>query len=378
MKPVYLDYAATSPLDPRVCDAMQPYLTYMYGNPSSLHGFGQAARRAVMRAREQTAALIGAQPDEIYFTSGGTESDNWAVRGIAEERRAAGGGAHIVISAVEHAAVRATCRYLERCGFSVTEVAVNGQGRVDPADVEAALRADTALVSIMTANNEVGTLQPIQEIGDRVRAHGIPFHTDAVQAAGHIPLDVNALQVNALSFSAHKFCGPKGVGALYLRRGTKCAPLLYGGAQERDSRAGTENVAALVGCGHAAELARAEMAAEAQRLRDDTEHLRTMLGAVDGIAFYGAQTERLAGILNFGIEGFGQDTLLIRLDLAGFAVSAGSACSAGAAHASHVLRAMGLSEAEARRAIRVSLGRFTTRADVSAFADALRQIASER
>ena len=378
MKPVYLDYAATTPLDPRVCDAMQPYLTYVYGNPSSQHGFGQAARRAVMRAREQTAALIGAQPDEIYFTSGGTESDNWAVRGIAEERGAAGGGAHIVISAVEHAAVRATCRYLERCGFSVTEVAVNGQGRVDPADVEAALRADTALVSIMTANNEVGTLQPIQEIGDRVRAHGIPFHTDAVQAAGHIPLDVNALQVDALSFSAHKFCGPKGVGALYLRRGTKCAPLLYGGAQERDSRAGTENVAALVGCGHAAELARAEMAAEAQRLRDDTEHLRTMLGAVDGIAFYGAQTERLAGILNFGIEGFGQDTLLIRLDLAGFAVSAGSACSAGAAHASHVLRAMGLSEAEARRAIRVSLGRFTTRADVSAFADALRQIASER
>ena len=378
MKPVYLDYAATTPLDPRVCDAMQPYLTYVYGNPSSQHGFGQAARRAVMRAREQTAALIGAQPDEIYFTSGGTESDNWAVRGIAEERGAAGGGAHIVISAVEHAAVRATCRYLERCGFSVTEVAVNGQGRVDPADVEAALRADTALVSIMTANNEVGTLQPIQEIGDRVRAHGIPFHTDAVQAAGHIPLDVNALQVDALSFSAHKFCGPKGVGALYLRRGTKCAPLLYGGAQERDSRAGTENVAALVGCGHAAELARAEMAVEAQRLRADTEHLRTMLGAVDGIAFYGAQTERLAGILNFGIEGFGQDTLLIRLDLAGFAVSAGSACSAGAAHASHVLRAMGLSEAEARRAIRVSLGRFTTRADVTAFVDALRQIASER
>ena len=378
MKPVYLDYAATTPLDPRVCDAMQPYLTYVYGNPSSQHGFGQAARRAVMRAREQTAALIGAQPDEIYFTSGGTESDNWAVRGIAEERRAAGGGAHIVISAVEHAAVRATCRYLERCGFSVTEVAVNGQGRVDPAAVEAALRADTALVSIMTANNEVGTLQPIQEIGDRVRARGIPFHTDAVQAAGHIPLDVNVLQVDALSFSAHKFCGPKGVGALYLRRGTKCAPLLYGGAQERDGRAGTENVAALVGCGRAAELARAEMAAEAQRLRDDTEHLRTMLGAVDGIAFYGAQTERLAGILNFGIEGFGQDTLLIRLDLAGFAVSAGSACSAGAAHASHVLRAMGLSEAEARRAIRVSLGRFTTRADVTAFADALRQIASER
>ena len=377
MKPVYLDYAATTPLDPRVCDAMQPYLTYMYGNPSSLHSFGQAARRAVMRAREQTAALIGAQPDEIYFTSGGTESDNWAVRGIAEERRAAGGGAHIVISAVEHAAVRATCRCLERCGFSVTEVAVDGQGRVDPADVEAALRADTALVSIMTANNEVGTLQPIQEIGDRVRAHGVPFHTDAVQAAGHIPLDVNALQVDALSFSAHKFCGPKGVGALYLRRGTKCAPLLYGGAQERDSRAGTENVAGIVGCGCAAAIACAEMGAEDVRLRAAAESLRTALSDIDGIRFYGHREERLAGILSFGIRDIPQDTLLIRLDLAGFAVSGGSACSAGAAHPSHVLCAMGCPPEEARTAIRVSLGRFTREDDVTAFADTVRAIAKE-
>ena len=376
--PVYLDYAATTPLDRRVCEAMQPYLAEVYGNPSSLHTYGQTARRAVMRAREQTAELIGAQPDELCFTSGGTESDNWALRGIAEERRAAGCGAHIVTSAVEHAAVRETCRYLERCGFAVTEVPVDGEGRVDPAAVEKALRADTALVSIMTANNEVGTIQPIAEIGAVLRARGIPFHTDAVQAAGHMVLDVDELNVDALSFSAHKFCGPKGIGVLYLRRGTKCAPLLYGGAQERDLRAGTENVTAIVGCGHAAEIARAEMESEDVRLRADTEFLRTRLGAAEGITFYGAQDERLAGILNLGIQGIGQDALLIRLDLAGFAVSAGSACSAGAAHPSHVLRAMGLSEDEARRAIRVSLGRFTTRTDVTAFADALLRIVSER
>ena len=226
MKPVYLDYAATTPLDTRVLTAMQPYLTEIYGNPSSLHSFGQAARRGIACAREQAAALIGASPDEVFFTSGGTESDNWAIRGIAEERRAAGCGAHIVTSAVEHAAVRETCRYLARCGFTITELPVDGDGRVDPVAVETALRTDTALVSIMTANNEVGTIEPIAKIGQIVRARGIPFHTDAVQAAGHIPLDVSALHVDALSFSAHKFCGPKGVGVLYLRRGMKCAPLL--------------------------------------------------------------------------------------------------------------------------------------------------------
>ena len=377
MKPVYLDYAATTPLDTRVLTAMQPYLTEIYGNPSSLHSFGQAARRGIARAREQAAALIGASPDEVFFTSGGTESDNWAIRGIAEERRAAGCGAHIVTSAVEHAAVRETCRYLARCGFTITELPVDGDGRVDPVAVETALRTDTALVSIMTANNEVGTIEPIAKIGQIVRARGIPFHTDAVQAAGHIPLDVSALHVDALSFSAHKFCGPKGVGVLYLRRGMKCAPLLYGGAQERDLRAGTENAAAIVGCGRAAEIARAEMGVEDERLRAYTNLLRTKLSVIDGIVFHGSAQERLAGILNFGVRGIAQDSLLIRLDLEGFAVSAGSACSAGAAHPSHVLTALGFSDGEARSAIRVSLGRFTEREDVLAFADAVIQIAEE-
>ena len=377
MKPVYLDYAATTPLDTRVLTAMQPYLTEIYGNPSSLHSFGQAARRGIARARERAAALIGASPDEVFFTSGGTESDNWAIRGIAEERRAAGCGAHIVTSAVEHAAVRETCRYLARCGFTITKLPVDGDGRVDPVAVETALRTDTALVSIMTANNEVGTIEPIAKIGQIVRARGIPFHTDAVQAAGHIPLDVSALHVDALSFSAHKFCGPKGVGVLYLRRGMKCAPLLYGGAQERDLRAGTENAAAIVGCGRAAEIARAEMGVEDERLRAYTNLLRTKLSVIDGIVFHGSAQERLAGILNFGVRGIAQDSLLIRLDLEGFAVSAGSACSAGAAHPSHVLTALGFSDGEARSAIRVSLGRFTEREDVLAFADAVIQIAEE-
>lgn len=377
MKPVYLDYAATTPLDTRVLTAMQPYLTEIYGNPSSLHSFGQAARRGIACAREQAAALIGASPDEVFFTSGGTESDNWAIRGIAEERRAAGCGAHIVTSAVEHAAVRETCRYLARCGFTITKIPVDGDGRVDPVAVETALRTDTALVSIMTANNEVGTIEPIAKIGQIVRARGIPFHTDAVQAAGHIPLDVSALHVDALSFSAHKFCGPKGVGVLYLRRGMKCAPLLYGGAQERDLRAGTENAAAIVGCGRAAEIARAEMGVEDERLRAYTNLLRTKLSVIDGIVFHGSAQERLAGILNFGVRGIAQDSLLIRLDLEGFAVSAGSACSAGAAHPSHVLTALGFSDGEARSAIRVSLGRFTEREDVLAFADAVIQIAEE-
>ena len=378
VKRIYFDYAATSPLDARVLAAMQPYLTEAYGNPSSLHHFGQTARRAVMCAREQAAALIGAAPDELFFTSGGTESDNWALCGIAAERRAAGCGAHIVISAIEHAAVRETCRYLETLGFSITSVPVDYEGMVDPDDIEAALGTDTALVSVMTANNEVGTIQPIAEIGARLHARGIPFHTDAVQAAGHIPLDVNALQVDALSFSAHKFCGPKGIGILYVRRGTAIAPLLYGGAQERDMRAGTENTAAIVGCGCAAEIAGIEMTTENERLSIAAEFLHTKLSAVGGISFHGDRESHLAGILNFGISGTSQDTMLIRLDLAGFAVSAGSACSAGAAHPSHVLQAMGLLEPEIRASIRVSLGRFTKHEDIVSFADRIIAIAGEQ
>lgn len=374
---VYLDHAATTPIDPRVYEAMQPYLTGIYGNPSSLHTFGQVARRGIDRAREKTAALIGALPEEIFFTSGGTESDNWAIRGLAEAGRTAGKGAHIVTSSIEHHAVLESCRAMEHRGFSVTYLPVDAAGRIDPADVAAALRQDTVLVSIMMANNEVGSIQPLAEIGTLLRARGIPFHTDAVQAVGHIPLDVNVLGVDALSLSAHKFYGAKGVGALYVRRGTAIAPLFYGGAQERDMRAGTENMAGIVACGKAAEIACAEQTAEEERLRAYTELLRERIGRIRSTSFHGDRDNRLAGVLNFGIAGIAQDTLLIRLDLAGFAVSAGSACSAGAAQVSHVLRAMGCSEDVARTCIRVSLGRHTTREDVLSFAETLAAIAEE-
>ncbi|EJP31729.1 putative cysteine desulfurase NifS [Selenomonas sp. FOBRC9] len=374
---VYLDHAATTPIDPRVYEAMQPYLSGVYGNPSSLHTFGQLARRGIDRAREKTAALIGALPEEIFFTSGGTESDNWAIRGLAEAGRTAGKGAHIVTSSIEHHAVLESCRAMEHRGFSVTYLPVDTAGRIDPADVSAALRQDTVLVSIMTANNEVGSIQPLAEIGTLLRGRGIPFHTDAVQAVGHIPLDVNVLGVDALSLSAHKFYGAKGVGALYVRRGTAIAPLFYGGAQERDMRAGTENMAGIVACGKAAEIACAEQTAEEERLRAYTELLRERIGRIRSTSFHGDRDNRLAGVLNFGIAGIAQDTLLIRLDLAGFAVSAGSACSAGAAQVSHVLRAMGCSEDVARTCIRVSLGRHTTREDVLSFAETLAAIAEE-
>ena len=374
---VYLDYAAGTPLDARVLAAMQPYWTELFGNPSSLHSFGRAARRALFYARERTAALIAARPEEIFFPSSGTESDNWAIFGIASAARAAGRGGHIITTAMEHHAVLQTCHHLERCGFHVTYLPIDSMGVVDPAHVAEALQEDTVLVSVMTANNEVGTLQPVAEIGALLHARGIPFHTDAVQAAGHIPLDVDALGVCALSLSAHKFYGPKGVGALYIRRGTRMEPLLYGGAQERDLRAGTENVAAIVGCGKAAEIARAEQYAEEARLRLYTELLRTELSSIDGISFHGAPDQRLSGILNFGIQGIAQDTMLIRLDLAGFAVSAGSACSAGATRPSHVLHAMGLSAEEARTSIRVSLGRFTEHEDVLSFAETVTELAAQ-
>ena len=374
---VYLDYAAGTPLDARVLAAMQPYWTELFVNPSSLHSFGRAARRALFYAREQTAALIAARPEEILFTSSGTESDNWAIFGIASAARAAGRGSHIITTAMEHHAVLQTCHHLERCGFHVTYLPIDSMGVVDPAHVAEALQEDTVLVSVMTANNEVGTLQPVAEIGALLHARGIPFHTDAVQAAGHIPLDVDALGVCALSLSAHKFYGPKGVGALYIRRGTRMEPLLDGGAQERDLRAGTENVAAIVGCGKAAEIARAEQCAEEARLRVYTEFLRTELSSIDGISFHGAPDQRLSGILNFGIQGIAQDTMLIRLDLAGFAVSAGSACSAGAARPSHVLQAMGVCAEEARTSIRVSLGRFTEHEDVLSFAETVTELAAQ-
>ncbi len=374
MKPVYLDHAATTPLLQEAAAAMLPYMTECYGNPSSLHSFGRAARQACARGRVQVAGLLGAAAAEIFFTSGGSESDNWALKGLAWAHQAQ--GRHIITSSVEHHAVLHACAWLEQQGFTVTYLPVDAAGRVTPESVVQALRPDTILVSIMTANNEVGTLEPIAAIGTLLRERGILFHTDAVQAAGHVPLDMRSLPVDALSLSGHKFYGPKGIGALYLRRGTAIAPLLHGGSQERGLRAGTENTAAIVGLGVAAEQAALQLSAEAARLRK----LRDMLA--DGIrqlpgAWINGSDERLPGHLSFGLEGIASDVLLIRLDLAGFAVSAGSACSAGSLEPSHVLAAMGQSAVQAGAAVRVTLGRENTAAEVQRFLTVLRQSVTE-
>ena len=374
MKPVYLDHAATTPLLQEAAAAMLPYMTECYGNPSSLHSFGRAARQACARGRVQVAGLLGAAAAEIFFSSGGSESDNWALKGLAWAHQAQ--GRHIITSSVEHHAVLHACAWLEQQGFTVTYLPVDAAGRVTPESVVQALRPDTILVSIMTANNEVGTLEPIAAIGTLLRERGILFHTDAVQAAGHVPLDMRSLPVDALSLSGHKFYGPKGIGALYLRRGTAIAPLLHGGSQERGLRAGTENTAAIVGLGVAAEQAALQLSAEAARLRE----LRDMLA--DGIrqlpgAWINGSDERLPGHLSFGLEGIASDVLLIRLDLAGFAVSAGSACSAGSLEPSHVLAAMGQSAVQAGAAVRVTLGRENTAAEVQRFLTVLRQSVTE-
>ncbi|WP_288777604.1 cysteine desulfurase family protein [uncultured Mitsuokella sp.] len=375
MKPVYLDYAATTPVDARVVQKMLPYFCEQFGNPSSLYAAGRAARQAVSQARRQLAALLDAEPDEIFFTSGGSESDNWVIRSLAEEALRHGGG-HIITTKVEHHAVRHACEALPQ-GIEVTYLDVDAEGRVRPEQVEEALRPDTFLVTVMTANNEVGTIEPIPAIGALCRARGVFFHTDAVQAVGHIPVSVKDWQVDALSLSGHKLYGPKGVGALYLRRGHKLAPLIYGGAQERGLRAGTENTAGIVGLGFAAAIAAAELHEESGRLQALRDHLFALLQEIPGVRLNGAQDNRLPGNLNVAIEGVDHETLLIRLDLMGFAVSAGSACSAGSLEPSHVLTAMGQTPEQASTAIRVTLGRFTTEEEVEAFAKALRQAAHD-
>ncbi|MGO5130449.1 cysteine desulfurase family protein [Mitsuokella jalaludinii] len=373
MKPVYLDYAATTPTDERVLAAMLPYFTQHFGNPSSLYSFGRETWRAVALARRQVAELLGASPEEIFFTSGGSESDNWLIKGVAAAR----GRGHIVTTAVEHHAVLRACASLPTDRFSVTYLPVDAKGRVAPEDVEAALRPDTILVSIMMANNEVGTIEPIAAIGAICRQQGILFHTDAVQAAGHLPIDVQQLQVDALSLSGHKLYGPKGIGALYLRRGLAVSPLICGGEQERSQRAGTENVPGIVGLGRAAGLAQQEMPAETERLLSLRTRLLQGVQVIPGVRLNGDAQQRLPGNVNLAISGVDQETLLIRLDLMGFAVSAGSACSAGSLEPSHVLLAMGQSPDEARSALRITLGRFTTEADVDAFTASLCQAVAE-
>lgn len=373
-EPVYLDYAATTPVDARVLEAMLPYFTTHFGNPSSLYSYGRTARQAVAQARQQVASLLGAEPGEIFFTSGGSESDNWVLKGMAFAQLRASGKKHIITTTIEHHAVLNACKWLEAQGFTVTYLPVDDVGRVTAEQVAAALRDDTALVSIMYANNEVGTIEPIAEIGALLHEQGVFFHTDAVQAAGHVPIDVQQLQVDALSLSGHKLYGTKGTGALYLRRGWQLDSLVHGGAQEREQRAGTENVPGLVGLGQAAMLAQHEMSAEQARLTALRTQLIEGLQALPGVSINGSLTQRLPGNVNFRIKGIDHEVLLIRLDLAGFAVSAGSACSAGSLEPSHVLLAMGQSAVEAQEAVRVTLGRYTTAEDIAAFLAELKRI----
>jgi len=374
MKPVYFDHAATTGLSTGAMAAMLPYFSETYGNPSSLHSFGRAARQGCARAREQLARLLGTEPAEVFFTSGGSESDNWAVKGLAWANRSR--GRHLVTTAVEHHAVLNACHWLEHQGFEITYLPVDGAARVSPEAVAGALREDTVLVSVMAANNEVGTLEPIEAIGSLLQERGILFHTDAVQAVGHIPLDMKQLPVDALSLSGHKFYGPKGIGALYLRQGTKIESWIHGGSQERGLRAGTENTAGIVGLGAAAAEAEEAMAGEMVRLQQLRQRLEQGILALPGAWINGAAAERLPGHLSFGLTGVTSEVLLIRLDLAGFALSAGSACSAGSIEPSHVLTAMGQPMEKANGTVRVSLGRENTLQEVEDFLAALRQIAA--
>ena len=365
MRRIYLDHAATTPILPEVHRAMQPWLGEEYGNPSAVHAWGRDAKRAVERARKQVAqALHAAHPQEIYFTGGGTEGDNWAIKGAAFAHMER--GRHIITTAIEHHAVLHSCQWLEKLGWEVTYLHVDSAGIVNPEDVARAIRPDTVLVSVMMANNEVGTLQPIAEIGRICREKKVLFHTDAVQAIGAIPVDVQVLNVDLLTLSAHKLGGPKGVGALYIRKGVKIDSLLHGGAQERGLRAGTENVAGIVGLGRAIELATAHLPEKAARMIQLRDMLiESAMALIPGTNLNGHPTERLPGNVNLSFDGVESEALLLRLDLAGVAGSAGSACTAGALDPTHVLKALGLTDAQARGALRLTLGTDTTEDDVN-------------
>jgi cysteine desulfurase len=364
MTRIYLDHNATTPPHPLVVDRMTAALREQFGNPSSVHHFGQQAKAALDEARSAVATLIGADPSEVVFTSGGTESDNFAIRGVAEALEVTG-RKHLIATTIEHEAVLNTLKALARRGWTVTLLPVDQTGIVSPEALTAALTPQTALVSIMHANNEIGTIQPIAELARISKAGGALFHTDAVQSAGKIPVDVKALGIDLLSLSAHKFYGPKGVGALWIRRGVRLQAPVTGGKQERSRRAGTENVAGIVGLGAAAQLARAKMAEEAGRLAPLRDRLEErVLAAVPGTAINGSRTPRVPNTTNISFDRVEAESLLIALDLAGVAVSTGSACSSGTLEPSHVLKAMGLPPHRTQNSIRFSLGSANTDADV--------------
>src|SRR5215212_990302 len=369
-EPVYLDNAATTPLDPRVLESMIPHLGGRRGNPSSLHAFGNSARDALEEARESVASFIGASPQEILFTSGGTESDDLAVLGMA--RSATPEKRHVVVSCVEHAAVREAARRLESEGFEVSPVGVDADGLVDPAEFAAALRPDTALAATVWANNEVGTVEPIQELAETCAAREIPLHADAVQAAGRLSLDVGEVPVATLALSSHKLYGPQGVGALYVRTGVGLEPVVFGGGQEQGLRSGTENVAGLVGFGEAARLARKELE---ERVRHEVRLRDTILAGVaeiPGVRVNGHLSKRLSNNAHLTVEGVEAEGLVLFVDSLGYAVGSGSACASGSADrkASPVLLAMGRDEREALSSVRITVGKDNTLEEVEGFLEA--------
>jgi len=363
MRRVYLDHAATTPTRPDVVKAMLPYFTDAFGNPSSIYSYGQEARGAVEEARAKVAELIGARSEEIIFTSGGTEADNYALKGVAyaNERK----GNHIITTSIEHNAVLEVCRFLGSRGFKITYLPVDEYGLVDPDDVKRAITGKTILVSIMHANNEVGTIEPVEEIGKIAREAGVYFHTDAVQTVGHIPVNVDALKVDLLAVSAHKFYGPKGVGALYVREGTNLVPFIHGGGQEKKHRAGTENVPAIVGLGKAVEFAGREMDKEAERqayLRDKL--IKGLVEKIDHIRLNGHPTKRLPNNVNVIVDFVEGESLLLSLDSEGICASTGSACGMASPEPSHVLLALGVPPEQAHGSLRFTLGRENTETDV--------------
>ncbi|SCH09223.1 cysteine desulfurase NifS [Romboutsia sp. 1001713B170207_170306_H8] len=371
---IYMDYSATTPVKKEVVDAMMPYLTDYFGNASSFHSFGREAKEALDKARSQVASLINANPNEIYFTAGGTESDNWAIEGVAFANRNKGN--HIITSKIEHHGVLHPCEYLEKHhGFEVTYLDVDSEGRVDLEQLKNSIKDTTILITIMFANNEIGTIQPIKEIAEIAKEHKIVFHTDAVQAAGNIHIDVKELGVDLMSMSSHKIYGPKGIGALYIKRGTKLHTFVHGGAQERRKRAGTENIPAIVGYGKAAELAKANMDNHIETLTKlRTKLIDTILEKIPHTRINGSLTHRLPGNVNFGFEFIEGEGILLLLDMLGIAASSGSACTSGSLDPSHVLMAIGLPHELAHGSLRLSIGDFTTEEDIDYIIDNLPKV----
>jgi cysteine desulfurase len=373
MNPIYMDYAATTPTDKKVIEAMLPYFGEICGNPSSLHAFGQEAKAAVEGARKRIASFLGAEAAEIVFTGGGTESDNFAIKGVAYANRKRGD--HIITSAIEHHAVLETCRFLEQEGFRVTILPVDGDGLVDPAAVAGAITDKTILITMMHANNEIGTVQPIAEIGAMARERGIAFHTDAVQTFGHLPFTADELNCDLISASAHKLYGPKGVGLLYIRRGTRIASFMHGGEQENGRRASTLNVPGIVGFGKAVELAGASLAGEAVRetaMRD--RFIRGAFDRLEGMRLNGHPTRRLPNNVNISLTGLEGEGLILSLDMMGVAASTGSACSSSSVEKSHVLAAIGLPKEFTHGSLRFSIGRYTKEGDIDTVLEILPQV----